>query len=197
MSEIKVSDLTTVELDGQGVYDKMMRVYSIQLLHEHSSGRIQGPDYAKALISAQQSAMAQAVQFLLGAEVAAKQADLISKQIEKIEREFPLIQLQIDRAASEAELMAQKLVTEKAQTQDIVNGVSITGVIGKQKTLYQAQIDGFSRDAEQQLAKLMVGVFNNEQAVGGGMNNVSAGVGESDIKDVINKARNGIGVTST
>ena len=52
----------------------------------------------------------------------------------------------------------QKVITERAQVQAI--GVDADSVIGKQKSLYQAQTDGFKRDAEQKAAKLMVDSWN-------------------------------------
>jgi hypothetical protein len=54
--------------------------------------------------------------------------------------------------------LAQKKVTEQAQT----NGTSIdaNSVIGKQIQLYDAQKDGYHRDAEQKVAKLLVDSWN-------------------------------------
>lgn len=58
------------------------------------------------------------------------------------------------KSSAETTLLAQKLVTERAQT--ISSGVDADSVIGRQKTLYQAQANGFQRDAEQKAAQIMV-----------------------------------------
>lgn len=76
----------------------------------------------------------------------------------KLDAEFDLLVLQKDRVGAETALMNQKVATEKAQTTAL--GVDGDSVIGKQKSLYQAQTDGFSRDAEQKAAKLMVDSWN-------------------------------------
>lgn len=62
------------------------------------------------------------------------------------------------KSAAETDLLKQKVVTEKAQTLEL--GVDANSVIGKQKTLYQAQIDGFKSDRLNKGAKLLVDTWN-------------------------------------
>ena len=76
----------------------------------------------------------------------------------KLRAEFDLITSNTTKAAQETALLTQKVVTEKAQVTAI--GVDDNSVLGKQKILYQAQTDGFKRDAEQKAAKLMVDTWN-------------------------------------
>lgn len=76
----------------------------------------------------------------------------------KLRAEYDVLMVSKDKTAAENALLVQKNVTEKAQTMSI--GVDADSVIGKQKNLYQAQTDGFSRDAEQKAAKLMVDSWN-------------------------------------
>jgi hypothetical protein len=74
-----------------------------------------------------------------------------------------LSKAQKDKIAAEVTLLAQKAITELAQTSDTVvidtdalNTVAtVTGVISKQKALFENQTKGFKRDAEQKLAKIM------------------------------------------
>ena len=54
---------------------------------------------------------------------------------------------------AQSALVIQKTITEKAQT--LAGGVEENSVVGKQKNLYQAQTNGYLRDAEQRAAKLM------------------------------------------
>jgi hypothetical protein len=58
------------------------------------------------------------------------------------------------KSAGEIELLAQKTATEKAQILAI--GVDSDSVVGRQKSLYVAQTNGFARDAEQKVADIMV-----------------------------------------
>jgi len=80
------------------------------------------------------------------------------KQQCKLAAEYDVLMEQKLKTVQETSLLAQKKVTEMAQT----NGASTDNdsVIGKQKNLYQAQADGFKRDAEQKAAKLMVDSWN-------------------------------------
>lgn len=110
----------------------------------------------------------------------------------KLRAEFDLIMANLLKANQETALLTQKVATERAQTTAL--GVDADSVIGKQKLLYQAQTNGFTRDAEQKAAKLMVDTWNvrrttdegtvadsvnnlNDAAVGRAVNKLLAGVG--------------------
>lgn len=62
------------------------------------------------------------------------------------------------KTVAEASLLAQKKVTEQAQTSSV--GTDDDSVVGRQKALYLAQTNGFQRDAEQKAAKLLVDSWN-------------------------------------
>ncbi len=64
------------------------------------------------------------------------------------------------KVAAETGLLDQKTDTEKAQILDTVNAAAVLGVIGKQKDLYTAQKDGFARDAEQKVLKILIDTWN-------------------------------------
>lgn len=76
----------------------------------------------------------------------------------KLQAEFDLTVSATSKSAEEILLLAQKTATEKAQT--LATGVDDNSVVGKQKLLYGAQTQGFSRDAEQKAAKLMVDTWS-------------------------------------
>ena len=67
-----------------------------------------------------------------------------------------LISEQILKTSSEVAILQQKKFTEEAQILDTVNGAAVSGVIGKQKELYQNQAEGFLRDAEQKATKMLI-----------------------------------------
>lgn len=110
---------------------------------------------------------------LVTAELIAKvQRDLVSQQVTnaitenenmlkqgcKLQAEYDVLMEQKLKTVAEATLLNQKNMTEKAQT--VALGVDDNSVIGKQKKLYEAQTQGFSRDAEQKAAKLLVDSWN-------------------------------------
>lgn len=94
--------------------------------------------------------------------------------------------------AAEVALLNHKSETELAQVADAVPSANpVAGIIGKQKALFQKQTDGFDRDAEQKLAKIMTDTWITRQTTDGASAD-SAGVGEVDIKAVLDIARAGI-----
>ena len=86
------------------------------------------------------------------------EALVLTAQKCKLQAEFDLTVSQTLKSAQELALLTQKVVTEKAQT--VALGVDDNSVIGKQKLLYAAQTTGFTRDAEQKVAKLMADTWS-------------------------------------
>jgi hypothetical protein len=173
MADIKLEDLTSGYIDGLGVFDVLMTAISSRLDEQFALDRLKGSDYATAYLGAMQYAMSQGLQFILGKQQADKQADLLQQQIDaskaQTEREnllataniaqinanISLINAQILKTNAETTLLQSKKYTEDAQFLDTVNSNTVTGLIGKQKALYQKQADGFDRDAEQKALKLL------------------------------------------
>jgi hypothetical protein len=79
----------------------------------------------------------------------------------KLRAEYDLIMANKLKAGAENSLLVQKTVTERAQTQAL--GVDDNSVIGKQKSLYTAQTNGFARDAEQKAAQMLIGTWNSRR----------------------------------
>lgn len=121
-----------------------------------------------------------------------KQGLVLDGQKCKLDAEFDLLQTTNLKTVEEKQLLLWKTNTEKAQTLNA--GVDDNSVIGKQKALYAAQTSGFTRDAEQKAAKVMVDSWNvrrttdegtvadgtnmlNDAAVGRAVNRLLSGVG--------------------
>lgn len=213
MAEILLEDLTTIALNGSGVYDAFMQVNQLRLTEEYSQNRIKGTAYSEVYLGIMDASMQQAIAWLLGKQAADKQAELLAAQTEvaiaekaKVEAETALIiqntsnavltgqliQEQIDKIIAETGLLLQKTDTEKAQILDEVNSLPVVGVIGKQKTLYQAQTDGFFRDAEQKLAKILADSWSVRRSTNDTENPAGTGLTNVDIQKVIIKAQEGI-----
>ena len=116
----------------------------------------------------------------------------------------------IDKMQGEILLLGQKTITELAQTCATLptkavdpgntnpwlnDSSTLNGVMGKQADLYKAQTDGFARDAEQKLAKIMVDTWSVRMGAGDQPLATNAGLGDADIREVINFARTNIGNT--
>lgn len=120
------------------------------------------------------------------------EATVLQAQKCKLDAEYDNLILAKQKTVEETALLLWKTNTEKAQT--LAAGVDANSVIGKQKALYGAQADGFTRDAEQKAAKIMVDSWNvrrttdegtvadgtnmlNDAAVGRAVNRLLGGVG--------------------
>ena len=135
----------------------------------------------KAALVAAQVELTQVQILLAEAELAREllNKELIAAQVEKVKAEtvnlgqqlnnllaeecvlksqFDINKSQNLQVISQTSLVNQKVATEKAQTSGI--GIEPTSVIGKQIALYTAQADGFTRDAEQKAAKILIDTWN-------------------------------------
>ena len=63
--KLTVCDLTTGQVNGDGVFDALLKSVSVHLRAEFDAGRITGAEYTKSYIAAVEAAMANGTQFLL------------------------------------------------------------------------------------------------------------------------------------
>lgn len=179
MTAITNADLTTKTVGGTGVFDVLMSAAAAHLEAEFAKNRIKGTEYSEVYLGAMTQVLQTATQFLLTKQKADLEAQLLVKQIALVEQqklnavtentvlvaqecklraEYDLTMANILRVDQETALLAQKTASERAQTTEL--GVDENSVLGRQKTLYQAQTDGFKRDAEQKAAKVMIDTWN-------------------------------------
>lgn len=149
------------------------------------------------LIDAQIEKMAQDV-LLTAAQIAVaeKNVAVLTAQLVNLPKEGQLLDKQVLKTAEETLFLTQRIKTEKAQILDTVDGTAVTGVVGKQRLLYQAQIDGFIRDAEYKLANLMTNTWTVRRTTDDGTVADSTNkLSDANIGAVVSKAMNGINVT--
>ncbi len=102
-----------------------------------------------------------------------------------------------DKTEAEVRLLNQKAVTELAQVSDSVGTVGmstgdVSGVILKQKELFEKQKNGFDRDAESKLAKIMVDTWSVRQTTDTA-DAASAGLDDGSISSILSRAQSGLG----
>lgn len=153
---VTLEDLSTATLEGTGVFDVLMKSIHVHLEKEHTQNRITGDEYAKVYTEITGAVLAQSVQFLLG------RAN---------------IELQLAKTQAELDLLAQKLVTEKAQVMDRTildptatadtsytndGGESyhntiqlVEGVIGDKKDVLVRQTQGYDDDYKTKMARII------------------------------------------
>ena len=124
---------TGTAADGTGNFDQLMKVVTLHVEAQFNAGRITGTDYATVYLGALQSTLAQAVNFTLN----------------------------MNKANNEADLLAQKEITEYAQTGTTsASTLPVSGsVTGKQITLFTEQAKGFKWNAENKYLKTLLDAY--------------------------------------
>jgi hypothetical protein len=134
MTDISYSTLSnaTTATDGTGNFDKLMKVVTLHVEKQFTDGRITGTDYATVYLGALQSTLAQAVSFTLN----------------------------MNKANKEADLLAQKEITEFAQTGKTSSILpDAASVTGKQITLFTEQAKGFKWNADAKYLKSLLDAY--------------------------------------
>lgn len=206
LDPVTLEDLTVATVDGTGVFDVLMRATKAHLEQEFKLGRIKGTEYSTVYLGSLQAVLQSAITFLLEKDKNALEAQLLAQQILnaekerevleaqicKLKAEYDVIMLQKDKTAEERNLLIWKTNTEKAQTQGA--GVDENSVIGKQRNLYQAQKDGFERDAEQKAAKLLVDTWTVRRTTDSGTEaKAENSLSDGHIKRAVDKVLQGVG----
>ena len=129
-----LSDTTESTISAKtGNFDELMKTVTLHLEEQFNAGRITGTDYATVYLGALQSTLAQAVNFTLN----------------------------MNKANKEADLLAQKEITEYAQTgTTAASTLPVSGsVSGKQITLFTEQAKGFKWNAENKYLKTLLDAY--------------------------------------
>ena len=130
-----LSDTTESTISAKtGNFDELMKTVTLHLEEQFNAGRITGTDYATVYLGALQSVLAQAVTFTLN----------------------------MNKANKETDLLAQKEITEYAQTGTTsASTLPVSGsVSGKQITLFTEQAKGFKWNAENKYLKALLDAYS-------------------------------------
>ena len=65
---VSLADLTTVALEGTGVFDKLMKAASLHIAEEYDNNRLTGDEYAKVYTSMMESVLSNSTRFVLDRE---------------------------------------------------------------------------------------------------------------------------------
>lgn len=163
-------------------FDALMVSVSEKVLNEYNNQRIIGSDYSTVYLGSMQAALNTALGYAT--------------------------------VGPEAELLAQKKLTEEAQIKDILSDGTVVytptvdtpadqtyafaigkGVLGKQQVLYTKQTDGFDRDAEQKLLKILNDLYAINMSVADGIP-LPAQNNENGIDNVIESAKINLGIST-
>lgn len=126
ITPITIEELTEGKIDGNGVFDSLMRSINAHLLNEYTKDRIDGNSYGEVYLGSIQAAISQSIQFLLSKDKSSLDAALIEAQTRKIDAEIGLIAIQkqiaeIEKDKTEAEIrkINQDIAFSQAQQKNI------------------------------------------------------------------------------
>ncbi len=110
----------------------------------------------------------------------------------KLDAEYDVLVSTNTKTTSEIDLLNQKKATELAQV--TATGVDADSVIGRQKGLYLAQTNGFQRNAEQGVAKVMTDTWSVRRTTDEGVPaDATNHLQDSDVGRAITKMLTGVG----
>lgn len=82
MVDIQLTDITTGDVDGSGVFDKLMAAVKGHVTEEFTNGRIKGSDYANVYLGALQGVLSQSIDYVLREKLTEAQIDVLKTDAE-------------------------------------------------------------------------------------------------------------------
>lgn len=148
---LNVTELTTAEIAGTGVFDVLMQSVKNHVQEEHAKSRITGKEYATVYLEALQSTMAQSIEYLLRAKTLGfeldnlgKQGVLLDHQAEIAIKDAQLKFAQIGQTQAQTELTEQQTKSAEAEAHKIPVEISLLRsnleLAGVEKDLRIAQV---------------------------------------------------------
>ena len=201
-ANVNIGLLTEGYVDGNGAFDIMMKTAKAHLDVEYASNRITGKEYTTAFVALYAATIQAAGSFLVQHREAERVAAETGLLRQKTNTELAntqstvsttlafntsstvggLVKGQLDNQAKQREVQDKQMAVQDSQIE----------VQNKQQDLYDAQINGFDRDAEQKLAKILVDSWSVRRTTDEATI-VPGGLDDSSIGAVIAKAKIGIG----
>ena len=176
---------------------------SLQVIMQNASAFLLNKDKAanEAALIAAQVELTQTQMLKTDAEIqllnqqrtnAVAEYDVLVAQKCKLQAEYDLVLANVTKSNAELSLLNQKVVSERAQVTSL--GVDADSVIGRQKSLYLAQTNGYSRDAEQKVAKLMADTWSARRMTDEGVQaNIDNKLADSFVGRAVGKLLDGVG----
>ena len=137
-TKVDINDLTHASVEGNGVFDVLMRAVNAHLQKEWSANRLKGTEYSTVYLGALESTMNASLQFLLARDKTNAELDILKQQ---------LVNLKVDEANAikqgnvltnqAAQIAAQTSLTTKQELQVVAETLNVP----KQGTLIDAQKD--------------------------------------------------------
>ena len=108
MTALVVADLTKTTLDGDGVFDVLMRANKAHLDAEYTKNRIKGPEYSTVYLGSLETVMRTSLEFLLQRQRIDLEAQLMAQQI-------LVAQAEVQKANAQVELARQQVLNAQVE----------------------------------------------------------------------------------
>ena len=149
---LNVTELTTAEIAGTGVFDVLMQSVKNHVQEEHAKSRITGKEYATVYLEALQSTMAQSIEYLLRAKTLGFELDNLGKQGELTDAQKALVAAQTNQILEEvkSKLPAEVInLTKQGEllTQQVAESTyRVANVLPKELEQITAQVSNLSKE---------------------------------------------------
>lgn len=138
-NDLHIEDLTTLELQGSGVWDKLLRNMRVQLNEQFEKNRITGPTYGQVYAATYEATLQAAISFLLAKE---RQA----LEFKQLELQNDLTQAQIDQIHDQMQKTPYEIAQIEAQTANVQKDTELKDY--QLSTLYPAQLEQTNKQIE-------------------------------------------------
>ena len=137
-NRVDISDLTHATIDGNGVFDVLMRTVNAHLQKEWSANRLKGTEYSTVYLGALESTMNASLQFLLARDKTNAEIDILKQQLVNLKvEEANAIKQGVVLTNQAAQIAAQTSLTTKQELQVVAETLNVP----KQGALIDAQKD--------------------------------------------------------
>lgn len=141
---INTADLTTVDLEGDGVLDVIMQTAALHLGREFKENRIRGNDYADVYTKLMQGAMTASIGYAMQKPLTEAQTLQVEAETINVQAALPNIQLQDDLTAAQI----SKTLAETDNVEAVLDNANL------QSDLTTAQINGTIAETANTVAQL-------------------------------------------
>lgn len=138
LNPIVLPDLTSASLDGNGVFDVLMRANKAHLQKEFDEGRIRGPEFSTVYLGSLQTVLATALQFVVQRSAANQEALIKAKTLQLMDVQLATAQQQLLIAqAQKLQIEAETLLTDAKTANAAIEAEVLTAT----KCKLQAEYD--------------------------------------------------------
>lgn len=141
---ITLANITSGAVDGNGVFDVLLRALKAHIHQEYTAGRINGPDYATVYLGAVQGTLEQAMSLSLSMEKVNRELALMDIQIANATKQGLVLDKQAAQLDAEIAYLNEQRLTEVKRNQT-------NGLLDQEIARTEAQID----QIEQQTANIV------------------------------------------